>query len=51
MLFDLSFAVLIFSGALTDHLAAGIGLVLLSAAAARIAIMAQCSGCDWSQSS
>ena len=38
VVFDLSYAVLIFSGSLASHLSAGIGLILLSAATTRIAI-------------
>lgn len=36
VLFDLSFAALIFSGALSNHLSVGVGLVLFSAAATRV---------------
>jgi SulP family sulfate permease len=39
VIFDLSYAVLIFSGTLAHHLAAGISLVLFSAATTRIAIV------------
>ena len=38
VLFDLSFAALIFSNSLSDYLSAGIGFVLFSAAAARIMV-------------
>ncbi|MEL6555062.1 MAG: SulP family inorganic anion transporter [Cyanobacteria bacterium J06621_11] len=38
ILFDLSFAVLIFSDALTDYLSAGIGFILFSAAAVRVMV-------------
>ncbi len=38
VLFDVSFAALIFSNSLSDYLSAGIGLVLFSAAAARIIV-------------
>ncbi|MEM6452530.1 MAG: SulP family inorganic anion transporter [Cyanobacteria bacterium P01_D01_bin.105] len=38
VLFDISFAALIFSNSLSDYLSAGIGLVLFSAAAARIMV-------------
>ena len=38
VLFDLSFAALIFSNSLSDYLSAGIGLILFSAAAARIMV-------------
>lgn len=38
VIFDLSYAVLIFSGSLSAHLSAGVGLVLFSAAATRVAI-------------
>ena len=38
VLFDLSFAALIFSNSLSDYLSAGIGLVLFSAAAARMMV-------------
>ncbi|MEL7332529.1 MAG: SulP family inorganic anion transporter [Cyanobacteria bacterium J06560_2] len=38
VLFDLSFAVLIFSNNLSEHLSAGIGFILFSAAATRIMI-------------
>lgn len=36
VLFDLSFAALIFSGSLSDHLSVGVGLVLFSVAATRL---------------
>ncbi|NJN88750.1 MAG: SulP family inorganic anion transporter [Leptolyngbyaceae cyanobacterium SL_7_1] len=36
VLFDLSFAALIFSGSLSDHLSVGVGLVLFSVAATRV---------------
>ncbi|PSB30032.1 SulP family inorganic anion transporter [Stenomitos frigidus] len=39
VIFDLSYAALIFSGSLASHLAAGISLVLFSAATTRIAIV------------
>ncbi|MBW4519879.1 MAG: hypothetical protein KME16_09305 [Scytolyngbya sp. HA4215-MV1] len=39
VIFDLSYAVLIFSGSLANYLAAGISLVLFSAATTRIAIV------------
>ena len=38
ILFDLSFAVLIFSNSLSDYLSAGIGFILFSAAATRIVV-------------
>jgi sulfate permease, SulP family len=38
VVFDLSYAVLIFSGSLSTHLSAGIGLVLFSAASTRILV-------------
>lgn len=38
VIFDLSYAVLIFSGSLASHLSAGIGLVLFSAASTRILV-------------
>jgi sulfate permease, SulP family len=38
ILFDLSFAVLIFSNSLSDYLSAGIGFILFSAAATRIMV-------------
>ncbi|MEL6351650.1 MAG: SulP family inorganic anion transporter [Cyanobacteria bacterium J06627_28] len=38
ILFDLSFAVLIFSNSLSEYLSAGIGLILFSAAATRIMV-------------
>ena len=38
VLFDLSYAVLIFSGSLSSHLSPGIGLVLFSAASTRILV-------------
>jgi sulfate permease, SulP family len=38
VLFDLSFAALIFSGSLSNHLAAGVDVVLFSAAATRIMV-------------
>jgi sulfate permease, SulP family len=38
VVFDLSYAVLIFSGSLSAHLSAGIGLVLFSAASTRILV-------------
>ncbi|NJM98821.1 MAG: SulP family inorganic anion transporter [Phormidesmis sp. RL_2_1] len=38
VLFDLSFAALIFSNSLSDYLSAGIGFVLFSAAAARVMV-------------
>ncbi|MGF1482274.1 MAG: SulP family inorganic anion transporter [Cyanophyceae cyanobacterium] len=38
VLFDSSFAALIFSGSLSDYLSAGIGLVLISAAVSRIMV-------------
>lgn len=38
IIIDLSYAVLIFSGSLSSHLSAGIGLVLLSAASTRILV-------------
>lgn len=38
VLFDLSFAALIFSNRLSDYLSAGIGLILFSAAAARLMV-------------
>lgn len=46
VLFDLSFAALIFSGSLSDHLSVGIGLVLFSAAITRAmtALMSSYSG-------
>lgn len=46
VLFDLSFAALIFSNSLSDYMAAGVGFVLLSAALTRvmIALMSSFSG-------
>lgn len=46
VLFDLSFAALIFSGSLLNHLSVGVGLVLFSAAATRTmtALMSSCPG-------
>jgi len=38
VLFDISFAALIFSGSLSEYLSAGVGLVLISAAATRVMV-------------